>query len=72
LNSPSKKLQVLKQSRNGKISKKNSDNEDDEEDDVFTKTLSKMKTSRGRSDVGVNRVGFSPNRQSAHPGNRRK
>ena len=72
LNSPSKKIQVLKQTRNGKISKKNSDNEDDEEEDVFTKTLSKMKTSRGRSDVGVHRGSIPSNRQGAHPSNRRK
>jgi len=47
------------------------DNEDDD-DDVFTKTLSKMKESRGRSNIGVKKTSFSSYGQSPHPGSRRK
>jgi hypothetical protein len=32
---------------------------DDDDDDVFTKTLSKMKESRGRSNIGVKKTSFS-------------
>jgi hypothetical protein len=45
---------------------------DDDDDDVFTKTLSKMKESRGRSNIGVKKTSFSSYGQSPHPGSRKK
>lgn len=46
--------------------------DDDNDDDVFTKTLSKMKDTRGRSNVGVKRTSFSSYGQNPHPGSRKK
>ena len=46
--------------------------DDDDGDDVFTKTLNKMKDTRGRSNVGVKRTSFSSYGQNPHPGSRKK
>ena len=46
--------------------------DDDDGDDVFTKTLSKMKDTRGRSNIGVKRTSFSSYGQNPHPGSRKK
>ena len=46
--------------------------DDDDDDDVFTKTLSKMKDTRARSNVGVKRTSFSSYGQNPHPGSRKK
>ena len=46
--------------------------DDDNDDDVFTKTLSKMKDTRARSNVGVKRTSFSSYGQNPHPGSRKK
>ena len=46
--------------------------DDDNDDEVFTKTLSKMKDTRGRSNIGVKRTSFSSYGQNPHPGSRKK
>ena len=48
------------------------EDDDDDDDDVFTKTLSKMKDTRGRSNIGVKRTSFSSYGQNPHPGSRKK
>merc|ERR1719234_705294 len=55
-----------------RMSKMVVDKDDDANDDVFTKTLSKMKDSRGRSNIGVKKTSFSSYSQSPHPGSRKK
>ena len=55
-----------------RMSKMAIDKNDDTDDDVFTKTLSKMKDSRGRSNIGVKKTSFSSYGQSPHPGSRKK
>ena len=48
------------------------EDDDDDDDDVFTKTLSKMKDTRGRSNIGLKRTSFSSYGQNPHPGSRKK
>ena len=67
-------IQVQSKGRNSsRRASKTVDNDDEEGGgDIFTKTLSKMKENRGKSNIGVKKTSFSSYGQSPHPGSRKK
>ena len=67
-------IQVQSKGRNSsRRASKTVDNDDEEVGgDIFTKTLSKMKENRGKSNIGVKKTSFSSYGQSPHPGSRKK
>ena len=46
--------------------------DDDDSKDVFTKTLSQMKKTRGNSNIGVKKAALQSSGHSPHPGPRKK
>ena len=67
-------VQSMPKGRNSsRRASKTVDNDDEEAGgDIFTKTLSKMKENRGKSNIGVKKTSFSSYGQSPHPGSRKK
>ena len=67
-------IQVQSKGRNSSRRASKTVDIDDEEGggDIFTKTLSKMKENRGKSNIGVKKTSFSSYGQSPHPGSRKK